>query len=422
MQRHLVTIIVFALFVLSLPAGVQAQSKKQLEKEKNKIEQDIKKLNNELSQAKKKSKQSTKQLDILNRKIKERTRLINNINGQMNHLAIAIGKAQDSINTMQSQIDSLKIEYGKVIRTLYRERDNISKAVLLVDSKSFNRTFLRIKYFNEYSRYRRHQEKFIREREQQLQDVSLELQRQHDEKNTLLKQENENKNQLAKEQQQQQSKLKTAKQREQQLANQLSQKEKQKKQLQQQIQRIINEEIAKANAAKKKKTSTTASNTSPKNKTATTSSSTANPATSTVDNAEAALSANFADNKGMLPWPVSYTKVIREYGTYSHSSGGKNMNNGIDLVTPSGAPVFCVFQGTVSRVFTCPNGTKGIIVRHGDYMSVYANLGSVAVREGASVKAKQSLGTVYIASDNTSEFSFQLWQGQQSQNPRTWLK
>ena len=107
---------------------------------------------------------------------------------------------------------------------------------------------------------------------------------------------------------------------------------------------------------------------------------------------------------------------------YNHSSGGKNMNNGIDLVTPAGTAVYAVFDGVVSRVFTCPNGTKGIIIRHGDYMSVYANLGSVAVSEGSKVKTRQSIGTVYIASDGTSEFSFQLWNGQQSQNPRNWLR
>ena len=390
-----------------------AQSKKDLEKQKSKIEQEIKKLNNELSQAKKKSKQSTKQLDILDKKIKERTKLINNINGQMNSLSIEIGKAQDSIVSMRSRIDSLKVEYAHVLRVLYSERNNLNKMVLLVDNESYNRTYLRMKYFREYSRYRAHQAKFIKDRQQEMENMQLDLQRQKNEKSVLLQQENNNKKQLAKEQQQQQKSYKTAKQREQQLAKQLTQKENQKKQLQQQIQRIINEEIAKAAAAKKKASTTT-------NKTAATTTNTTT--TTKTESVDAALSANFVDNKGRLSWPVSYTKVTREYGTYNHSSGGKNMNNGIDLVTPAGTAVYAVFDGVVSRVFTCPNGTKGIIIRHGDYMSVYANLGSVAVSEGSKVKTRQSIGTVYIASDGTSEFSFQLWNGQQSQNPRNWLR
>lgn len=405
--------LILLLMLVSLSGVASAQSKKDLEKQKSKIEQEIKKLSNELSQAKKKKNQSTKQLDILDKKIKERTKLINNINGQMNHLSIEIGKAQDSIVVMRSRIDSLKVEYAHILKVLYRERDNLNKMVLLVDNDAYNKAYLRIKYFKEYSRYRAHQAKFIKEREQELESVQLDLQRQKDEKSILLQQENNNKKQLAKEQQQQQKSYKSAKQREQQLSKQLTQKENQKKQLQQQIQRIINEEIAKA-AASKKKSSSAASNSS--SSTASTS------APSKSENIDEALSANFVENKGRLSWPVSYTKVSREYGTYNHSSGGKNMNNGIDLITSPGVAVYAVFEGVVSRVFTCPNGTKGVIIRHGDYMSVYANLGSVAVSEGAKVKTRQSIGTVYIASDGTSEFSFQLWNGQQSQNPRSWLR
>ena len=137
---------------------------------------------------------------------------------------------------------------------------------------------------------------------------------------------------------------------------------------------------------------------------------------------DVALSNDFAGNKGKLPWPVYYTKVVREYGRYTHSSGGQNMNNGIDLQCKSGTSVQCVFDGTVSRVFTCPNGTKGIIVRHGEYMSVYTNMGTVTVNEGAKVSTKQNLGTVYTNSDGSADFSFQLWKGTSSQNPRTWLR
>ena len=98
------------------------------------------------------------------------------------------------------------------------------------------------------------------------------------------------------------------------------------------------------------------------------------------------------------------------------------MNNGIDLVCKGGASVQSVFGGTVSRVFTCPNGTKGIIVRHGEYMTVYTNMATVTVAEGTKVDTKQNLGTVYTNSEGVAEFSFQLWKGTSSQNPRSWLR
>ena len=382
---------------------LQAQSKSQLEKDKARVEQEIKNLNSQLSKTKKNSRNSQKQLQLLEQKIDQRTRLINNINGQLNLIDIQMGRTQDSIALVRSQVDSLKKEYAKVVRTLYGERGNLDKLVLLLDTRSYNYAYLRTRYFRDYSRYRRRQAMYIRQKEEELNDASFELAKQQREQSTLLAQQKRQKDQLAQEQKQKQKSLKDSKQQEKNLQAQINKKEKQKRQLQQQIQRIINEEIAKAN-----KTSKPAAG------------STAKPAPASP--AEVALSNDFASNRGRLPWPVLYTKVAREYGKYTHSSGGQNMNNGIDLICRAGTSVQAVFGGTVSRVFTCPNGTKGVIIRHGEYMTVYANMGTVTVREGAKVTTKQNLGTVYTNDEGVAEFSFQLWKKTNSLNPRQWLR
>ena len=135
-----------------------------------------------------------------------------------------------------------------------------------------------------------------------------------------------------------------------------------------------------------------------------------------------ALSADFMANKGRMPWPVYYKSVAREFGIYTHPSGGQNRNYGIDLVCTPGTQVYSVCAGTVSRVFTAPNGTKGIIIVHGKYMSVYAGLGTVSVAQGTKVGARQLLGTVASGEETTSEFSFQVWCGKDALNPRHWLK
>ena len=384
--------------------SAQAQSKQQLEKDRAQVEQEIKRLNADLSKAKKNSKNSQRQLQLLEEKINQRTRLINNINGQLNVLGIQMEQTQDSIRLMQTQVDSLKGEYARVVRVLYGERGSLDKLVLLLDTKSYNTAFLRTKYFRDYSRYRRRQAAFIRQKEEELNEVGVQLARQQQETTTLLAQERRQKDQLAQERKEHKQSLDKSKQKEKQLQQQIDRKEKQKRQLQQQIQKIINEEIAKA--AKEKKASAGAG--AGKNSSAST--------------ADVALSNDFASNKGRLPWPVYYTKVVREYGKYTHASGGQNMNSGIDLQCKGGTSVQAVFAGTVSRVFTCPNGTRGIIIRHGDYMTVYANLGSVAVKEGAKVSTKQNIGTVYTTEEGVGEFSFQLWKGTTSQNPRSWLR
>lgn len=417
------SILAIALFLgLSTPSF--AQSKTQLQKQKAQLEAEIKKLDKELAKAKKNTKLTTSQLNALNKKIAERNKLIKNINSQVSILNNQIAQTQQDIALRHNQIDSMKLEYAKVIRMLYREHDNMDKLVLMVDAPSYNKAFLRTKYFNEYSRYRRQQAAAIRHEEEALQEVSDQLQHQKAEKSNLLAQEKRNKDQLTREQQQKQKSINTSKANEKNLSSQLSKKQQQKKELDRQIQRIINEEVAKAkaNTGKTMTSSTKTTTTSSKTSTATTKPASTT-SSSTSSTAETALSNDFAANKGKLSWPVYYKSVLREFGRYQHESGGENMSNGIELSTSPGAAVYCVFNGTVSRVFTCPNGTKGIIVRHGTYMTVYANLGSVSVKEGAKVTTKQTMGTVYTAQGAaTGEVSFQIWNNTTPQNPRSWLR
>lgn len=415
LRNFVLLALIFNLSTLS----INAQSKKQLEQDKAKVEQEIKKLNNDLAKAKKNSKAGQQQLKLLERKIDERTKLINNLNGQVNLLNIRMAETEDSIHKMRTYVDSLKHEYGKAVHVLYRHRGNINQMSLLLDSKAYNAAYLRMKYFRDYSRYRRRQAAHIRRKEAELNDIGVELQRQQREHTSLMEQQRQQREELSREQKQQQKQLKDSKQQEKTLKQQITQKEKQKRQLQQQIQRIIDEEIAKA--ARKKAAETAAAAKNSGNKASSTTANTNTPAPKAND-ADIALSNDFASNKGKLPWPVSYTKVEREFGRYTHSSGGQNMNNGIDLLCQSGAAVKSVFNGVVSRVFTAPDGTKGIIVRHGNYMTVYVHLGTVTVSEGTTVKTGQNLGTVYTNGSGNTEFSFQLWNGKNVQNPRAWLR
>lgn len=402
------------LFFIASPCISFGQTKSQLEKQKSKIEAEIKKLNKELISAQKTTRLNKNQLNALNKKINERNKLIKNINSQMGILDQQIGQTRDSINVIHSQVDAMKKEYAAIIRALYRDHGNMDKLVLIFDTPSYNRSFLRLKYFNEYSRFRRRKHRQINSREQELENQTLRLQRQRDEKNSLLAQEKKNKEELTKEQQLKQKSLNDSKANEKQISANLSKKEQQKRNLDKQIRRIIAEEVAKAakTSTKAKAPTTTAS---------TTTNTTAASNPSAPSSEEVALSTDFASNKGKLSWPVYYKSVIREFGKYTHASGGENMNNGIDLTTAPSATVYCIFNGVATRVFTCPNGAKGVIVRHGEFMSVYANLAIVSVKQGAKVSTKQVLGTV-ANTDGQGEFSFQIWKGTVPQNPRSWLR
>lgn len=387
------------LVFLLLPATAVGQNKKQLEREKANIEKEIARLNNELNSARKNSKNSTKQIKLINQRISERTKLINNINGQMRLLGNQIVRTEDSLRVVRDEIEHMKAEYARVVQSLYTLSYNLNPEGLLYDNENYNKGYLKLKYFKEYSRYRKHQATMIRRREQQFADLSLDLQRQRNEKNTLLAQERKQQEALAKEQKQQQKKLDASQQQEKKLQQQISRKEQQRRKLQQQIQQLINEEVAKsAKSGTGTKTGTTGSK------------------------ATEALSADFMQNKGRMPWPVYYKSVAREFGIYTHPSGGQNRNFGIDLNCTPGTQVYSVCSGTVTKVFIDPNGTKGIILSHGKYMTVYAGLGTVSVSQGNKVTARHLLGTVATGSEATSEFVFQVWCGQEPLNPRHWLK
>ncbi len=388
------------LAILLLAPAASGQNKKQLERDKARIEKEIERLTSELGKARKDTRNRTRQIKLINQRIDERNKLINNINSQMSHLDRQITRTEDSLRVVRGQIDSMKAEYALIVRTLYGLRGNVNSATLLFDNTTYNLTYLKMKYFKEYSRYRKHQAAAIKRKEQLFTNIDLDLQRQRNEKSTLLAQERKQRQALTREQQQHQRSLDKSQQSERTLQQQINKKEQQKRQLQQQIQQLINAEVTKSGGTKPASGSK---------------------GSGAVPAAGDAASADFVQNKGRMPWPVHYKSVAREYGLYTRASGGQNRNLGIDLNCAPGTNVRAVAAGVVARIFEAPDGSNGVILRHGKYLTVYAGLGTVSVKAGAKVSGGQSIGTVYQSDEPTSQFSFQLWYGTDPLNPRHWL-
>jgi septal ring factor EnvC (AmiA/AmiB activator) len=259
-----------------------------------------------------------------------------------------------------------------------------------------------MRYLKVYEEYRHKQATIIDSSKKALNAKVQALQKKKDEKKELLQSQQTEKEQLASEKSDQQKVFTELQGKEKKLRSQIAEKQKAAQKLDEAIHKIIEEEIKKSTA----KTNT-------KN--------TKNSEISLTPEAKA-LSQNFEGNKGKLPWPVVEGVVFKPFGTYSPLPGITMTNNGIDIATTKGAIVRSVFQGTVTGIVDLPSSGKVVMVRHGEYLSVYANLKDVFVKAGDKIDTKQTLGTILYDDDESKTLlQFEIWKGQNKLNPEDWL-
>ena len=285
-----------------------------------------------------------------------------------------------------------------------------------------------MEYVREYTTYRKEQAAAIQAAQAALRIRQQELEADKSEKEALLAGEEEQRNILAKEKAEQDSVVQGLKGEEKQLLAQIDKKKKDASTLNKQIQQIIAEEIRKekeraeaaaraAAAASKKEETTTSTTTAPVKETP-------KPAVNAGLTPEMALiSSNFAGNKGRLPWPVERGTITGKFGTQPHAAL-RNVtveNNGIDITTQEGAQVRSVFEGEVVNVIFNPSFQKGVIIKHGEYYTVYTGLTAVQVKAGDKITTKQVIGTAYTRDDNQTEIHLEIWKGTTIMDPAGWI-
>ncbi|SHM10867.1 Septal ring factor EnvC, activator of murein hydrolases AmiA and AmiB [Chryseobacterium polytrichastri] len=132
---------------------------------------------------------------------------------------------------------------------------------------------------------------------------------------------------------------------------------------------------------------------------------------------------NFAENRGRLGFPVDKGQVTHRFGRQPHPVF-KNIveeNNGIKISVPSGTRAKCVFPGSVSSILANSDGTKTVMVKHGNYFTIYSNLGSVSVSKGQQVSAGTPVGVVGQDFDGSYTLDFQVWSGTTPVDPLGWV-
>ncbi|MCD6018105.1 MAG: rane-bound metallopeptidase [Bacteroidetes bacterium] len=426
--------VLFFFISVSNPLFAQTKgqpSQKDLLNKKNKLNDDIKQLNSQLSQTKANKKSQINTIVVINTKIKVREELISTINAELAQINSRIKKNVTEVNALMASLEKLKSEYAKMIYFAQRNQDSYTKIMFLFSSGNFNQAYMRIKYFQQYAAFRKKQANEIIATQVILNDKLKELEGQRHEKNVLLGNEKEEKTQLDGEKQQQEIVLSELQQQEKELKEELEKKKKDAENLQIAIKRLIEAEIkrkmeesAKIAAEKAAKAAKAEKNkTKPKTKAKTDvkTPETRPTAPELTEEAEA-LGADFASSRGKLPWPVTKGVICQPYGEYEHPAikGFMMNNNGVEICANKGSQARTVFEGEVTSIAISPTGGKLIIIRHGEYLSVYSNIGEVFVKQGDKVSIKQNIGTI-LDEDGKTSMNLQIWKGQRTMDPSGWL-
>lgn len=421
-------IIILILSMIVFPFNLYSQDRNKLEKEKIKLEKEIASMNKILKETKKTKKMSTSELRVLEKKIAQRKKLIKNINSQMGMLNNEIKSTQQSIGELCKEITILRESYAQMLRYAQKNKTNTDKLLFIFSSKDYKEAYQRYIFFRQFGDLQKEKLAQIQSKTNELSKRTSELELKRTNQEKLLQQELKNSKELNKEKTEKQKTVNQLQKKEKQLAKNLKNKQQQIKKLQQQIDNAIAAEVKKQKelAAKKKQQMATNTTTNKKeaeaNKAAIETAKKKNYTIATTPE-EVALSSSFEANKGKLPWPTSQGVIVSQYGVHKHPEvkGAVIENKGIDIRTTKGSSVRSIFKGEVSRIAKGPTGLLVVIIRHGEYMSVYANLKSVSVKNGQKVDTKQTIGTVSTNEDGVSEYKFQIFKGTHHLNPSIWL-
>ena len=407
--------IILALLCLGILATGFAQSKSEkLKSNKKKIEAEIATTQKLLNQTSKNKQASLQQLSVLRRQISNREELITSLNNEIFNLEEELDLNVKLYKELDKKLEYMKTDYSRIVYLAYKNRNMIDKVAFLLASEDFSQMFRRIKYYTIFANDVKRQVVLIKQTQEEIAQRNEEIIQLKEEKTALLEGKEQEIKQLEIDRNKKTKATEELKKKEKQLASELKSKQQKRRELDAAIKKAIQEEILAANKKKaeanKKSSGSSTSKTTSKTEI-------------TLTPEEKLISDSFVSNKGKLPWPVVKGAKISEFGSYPHPDVPSVMieNKGIDILVEPNTPVRSVFQGEVAGVLDIM-GTKVLMIRHGEYLSVYQNIANVNVKKGDKVSTKQTVGTVSKSTrSNTYELHFEVWKNSTNLNPSSWL-
>ncbi len=394
-----VRILLIILFIsILLPKNqIYCQTKSELQNRKKKLQDEISLTNKLLNDIQEKEKNSIEEYNLKNEKISLQSNYIHEINEQINLIGIHISNNEKNIDSLNTELSVIRKEYGKLIYIAYKNRYTGNPIMFILAADNLNQAYKRIKYIQEYSEYRKNEVKKIEVLISEISFKSNELKSNKQKKINLLVDVKREKSSLQKDIDEKKQLIRQLKKKETSIKQDLLEKKRIADKLEKEIENLIKVEMSKGSS---------------------------NNYYNRLTPEEKIISSNFSANMGKLPWPTQQGVITGRFGTHPHPvvKGVIINNHGIDITTIKNAEVRCIFDGVVSRILTIMGSSYTVIVRHGNYLSVYHNLSEVNVRQGQIVKMKQIIGRVKNEpNSNAAVLHVELWKEQEILNPEKWL-
>jgi septal ring factor EnvC (AmiA/AmiB activator) len=391
------------IFLLSFQQTfAQSEQQKELEKRRQEILKEISQINSFLFSNKKETQSVLQQVQSLDIKIKARQKLIDITNQQANLLNRDIRRNEQKIKDLTYELSLLKSDYADMIRKAYKSKSDQSRLMFLLSSDNFLQAYKRLQYMKQYTNYRKTQGIEIQDKTVELNKVNEDLAKQVAVKEVLIKENLDAQALLLTEKKEQEGLVKNLRKKERSFANEIKKKQQEVDRIDKQIQKLIRDAIAASNKA---------------------SGNTGSAKFSLTPEAKI-LADNFVSNKGNLPWPIEKGLLVLGFGKQPHPYV-KNVfinSNGVRIATEEGAKARAIFEGEVLEIQVISGANKNVLIQHGNYISVYSNLGKVYVKKGEKIKIYQEIGEVFTnKSTNETVLKFSIFRDSDPQNPADWI-
>ena len=389
----------FLLLIFSLISIIvfSQKSTDKLKKEQERLEKNISSTKNLLDKTKINTEATLNELKLIDNQVKYREELLLNFDNQIRGTELKIEQKNNQIEELQSKLMQLQKQYKKLVIYAYKKRSKEAKMMYIFSSSSYYEALKRKKYLEKIAEIQRKQRLIILQSKKLIAKEKGELIQEKSYKEKVADQKRIEKQEILKDKEVQTKTLVKLKGVEQKLIAQIQKDETKKNKIKNQIDSAIAKELA--SNKKPPKTTTT---TKPKStKTATGDKKPKEVEKSTpvfVEPKELALNQGFETNKGRLPWPVSSGSITEKFGKNAHPTVPNvfTNNNGVDISAAKGSQVRAVFEGEVSSVLSIPGAGKVVIIKHGNYRTVYSNLQESYVAVGSKITTKQSIGSLMV--------------------------